>query len=785
MGLALSAYLVACIGPQFDSVHFYDPGWYGGKIEYDFGRLPQEYNIPGWNNELVRAGTNSADEVLYSTDIDGLADQIYSPNEPKQEIFHSIGNRDSEEEFWYGSPNHQYWNRQKVRVHHARNLEASGQFREANRAYQSLSASLNLESFVRDRQELIDAGCQPKTKGYAEYLRLRYLMEFGLADRIDRAAKSMAKLDADERIKPHIAYALADDAVPTKPGEILTSATRSRAYAAVAKKYPKSKRAEPALIMAARNSFEAKDWAGGMEYVSILQKQFPHTRFQDNIEGWQGSYRLAKGDWYGAISHYVRQSKSKNPREARKGYMELAHFADIGGKRVEGIIHLLHARSLSITQHQRENASKEIRDVFQNLDAKGLERLQERIAEDAVLLQSYLSFRMSDTAMNPKSERRLLRYVSRSLAKLDSFPRSFATELSELEYRAGLYSDALQHAKRGQKAPFPFNVKAQFIVGSSLERLGNHSGAMQTYEALIRRDSPKYIQMSAMEHLALLNEKHGDAARAYELYRDLGHRDDVSFLVDSELTPNQIHRLIERSSDHQERSILKFSLAMRYFRREQYSEAKAALRSLPQELRIYRGLSGPTYVSIYKDLWFDPDAAIPPIDPMQDVLTMEKLRKSAERARTQESRAEALYSMIRFTHSKRNLIFYSPGLWFGGRSSSYGLYWNKQINKGEFDRIALRGAFEQECEAQTAKFCKELIRRCPESSLVPKAMYTAGVSLYRLSNFNSYWRTTGDHLNNTAIKYMRRLAQEYPKHELAKNAKKYADVWSGEEQPEY
>jgi hypothetical protein len=220
---------------------------------------------------------------------------------------------------------------------------------------------------------------------------------------------------------------------------------------------------------------------------------------------------------------------------------------------------------------------------------------------------------------------------------------------------------------------------------------------------------------------------------------------------------------------------------MRYFRKGEYGVARQVLERLPKEVRMDYASEIATYMTRYGA----EEKKVAPIDALTDVVTMQRLRRQAESARNQETRGKAIYAMAQYTHNRRNLMFYSVALWEGSRSTMYPIFWNDVINKGKFAKIAHDSAYEHECDAQTLKFCKEVVRRCPNSTVVPDALYTAGVSAESLSRFNGYWEGFNDHLLTQASRIMKRVAREYPHHALAKSARKYGEEFAEDRKPKY
>ncbi len=755
LGIVTSGILVACIGPNYASVHFYSD-WRGGS-KIDYGRVPQEIMVSGWNLESIRDGS------VYNVGIPEFVDFEYwsiADEYPKKDTY--FENVDQIEAFRHA-------------IHHARNLELHGKYQAAINVFRASSRANRIQSFAQERQELLLIG--PNKKGFQEYLKQRYLVEFGGTAAKVNARKAIEALDIDSNLKPFVAYTLAGKAID-----------KSKAYLAVADQYPHSFRAESALIMAGRAlveyTAEARDDQVAKLIFERLLKQFPQTRFRSNIEGWLGRIELADYHTDKAIAHYIKQSKSKIPHESWKGHQALAEIAVKEGRPANAAIHWLYQRALDDDIHFRYLASKQIREAFGGFSGKDARIVQSKIQRSPELLASYLDFRVEDTNLNPKDERNLLAYISSCLAHLPHVDKSVYARMAQLHYNSGRYSKALNSARRATNVRGEVGQRALYVKAASLARLGRKREAISAYEALYRSSAPKYLHQGCAEPLALLCEETGNYPRAFELYRDIGYHEDAAFIADSVLTPAQLSRLVGKQEPGDKRNILNYTLAMRYFRRGQYEQARSILAKMPVDLRKRKGLNYKEFKDYIGTVYFD-DMPKKEIDPLDDVLTLQRLRRQAEHANTQSARATALYKMVQFTHSRRTLMFYSAGLWKGGRADVFGLYWNKKINKGRSDELALKGAMEHEVDAQTVKLCRELVDRCPRSRLVPKALYTAGVSADRLCSLNSWWREQRIPVVNQSIGFFKKLYKRYPHDPLAKDARKFAEEFAFELKPDF
>lgn len=760
-GVLISCVLIACIGPNFDSVHFYDDNGQMKK-KVDYGRVPQEVMVTGWNQEYRRDGSEydtGIPEFLDFSDVD-LADEAKKDMDRWERTI-------SIESF-------------RTTVHHARNLEIRGQFQDAIAAFRNVSHASRIRSFARERQELLNLGAEKQ--GYNEYLRQRYLIEFGSELVKANATKAIALLKTDPVFKPYVAYTLACAA------KYDSRNSESDGYLEVAKKYPASLPAESAMIMAARAQVERSNDEisdkGAEAIFSKLLTKYPNSRFRSNIEGWRGANEMHQKHVTEAITHYVRQSHSSIPHESWKGHQALAEIAQSDGRLADAAIHWLYQRSLGDDLHFKYDSARQLRFAFNGFSAKDARLVQLKVRSNEKLLSSYLDFRLEDTSLSPQDEQNLLAYISTALARLPHVNRNIYARLAQIHYNSGRYNRALTLARKARSAPGELGNRARYIEAASLARMGNRRAAIKSYEALYRSNPPKHLRQGTAEALALLDEEAGNYIRAFELYTDIGYDSDAAFIADSVMSPAQLARVVRSYKRGDERNALNYTLAMRYFRKGQYEQARQVLIHMPVDLRKRKGLNFTEFKHYLSVIYFE-KAPAKEIDPLDDVVYLQHLRGQAEGAKTQSTRAKAIYAMAQYSHSRRNLMFYSAGLWHGTRADMFGLYWNTQINKGRSNAFALQGALEHECDAQTMKLCEELVRRCPHSRLVPKALYTAGVSAESLGRFNSWWERHRMPMVRKAIGFMTKLVRKYPHNELAKPAKKYADEFVSELKPDF
>lgn len=778
--------LPACYGDLVESVHFYGAEAYG-STKIDFGRVPQEVMIAGWNLEPKRGGTAygtsfpDAFESDYLESEDDAGDTVWgsdSQDFAKWNPYMDTGRPDPK---WHD-------------LHRARNLESEGKFKAALEAYAALAKNEATQSFVQDRREiLVDKGLGRSTKGLQEYLRLTYLMEFGTG-MWEPSVKALAKLEVDPRLKPNWEYQLAVAGVG-KP-----QFDQAAQFQAVAKAYPSDPRAESAYVMAGRTydagPFGELDdaakvrWQKRLQVFDELLAKYPRTRFRWSVYGWRGGWLVRQGQVEAAMGEYQKQSRSPIPLQAFRGHRDLALLAARDGRRAAAARHYLQARVLDVSWPRKGDVTLKLRQTFRDLKAAEVRQMQAEVSRDPELLRSYMDFRLEYTKLEPADERHLLRFASQSLQKMRKADPGVLARVAQLSYNVGDYRAALATAQRVGRASKDIWGRARFAEAGSLARLGRPHEAMTLYSRLFADSPAEYLRVASGEALALLEEKYGDPVRAFHIYRDIGYLRDVAFMADSGLSIPQLKRAIVRYKGA-ERKSFDYALAMRYFRKEQYAEATAILKKLDFATRAHKGadreMSEADWEFPDKDFAPKQGEIGPPCpeDALSHVRDMAKLRAEAESAKDQERRAAALYALGTYVYDHGDLLFYSAGLWRLARADTYVLYWNGNVNKGESHRKAVATGHEHERFSQAIRLYEELVARCPRSSYVAKALYMAAVCCEKFSRMNTWWRANSLPERKKASRYMQRVATEYPHHELAKAAAKFAQEFKYLTNPDF
>lgn len=748
-----------------DSVHFYSRLDSDAKI--DFGRAPIGVRMVGWTNEPERGGT-----------------------------INTSGWDFAEPDRWDSG-----WNYSQNRIKtKARSLEVAGDFQGALARYKMLWAKPGMAAFVKDREELYRQATDKKNPAFQQYLRGRYLIEFGEPARGFEQLNSIT--NAPKYLVPHLIYAKAEQNRKNRDAA-------ANAYMAAYFANRKSPRAESALIMAARSllqvdpkpSASSEQIAKGERILNRLLNEFPETRFRHNATGWLGRCALLSGNLSKAASLYSRQSKSTNPEEAWIGFGSLADVCFASGRNDDGTVALLRQWGLKGSAANHIQGAQLLAEKFESLTPEQAKKVQGKIRSNPELLDAYIGFRIEHTELSPVQESNLMTFATSALDSMKNPPSSLTSRVAQINYNAGRYGSAQLLARNALnlKGDAESLARARYVLAGSLARSGKNKEAIREGEKLLQPAVPGYLRQGAAEFLALQYERHGDPLKAMDIYIGLGYEYDAAFLADARLTPDQLKKYLARSPKYASRSLisrdnyynyfssylyskpggptrdaLRYTLGMRYLRQEKYPEARQAFLKVKKGTRVNWGMQSKARKEMTdSDGSLGWDKAPRVQDPILIVDKLEGLTRKSKSAKNANDRAQAIYDKAAYIYKERNLLFYSPALWQGSRAFMFDYFWNQDVN-GPADKAALdQHLNEHECLAQSMRLCEELVQKYPKSPLVPKALYTAALSAERLSNLNTTWRLRGVPLLQKAVNRLDRLTKEYPNDPLAKPAAKY------------
>ena len=512
-------------------------------------------------------------------------------------------------------------------------------------------------------------------------------------------------------------------------------------------------RREPALIMAARTLLDERgvptstQVARARTTLLTLLREFPNSRFRWNASGWLARCDLLAGSKVDAMVGYLRQ------------YSEARGYED------------------------RVASLSSLRRVFGKLSQADGVALRERILKDGALLQPYLDYRLyhgaptavAEDGMPAKPTKAwmkelggLVAFANEVLAKQPTTVIQGATyaRLAELSYNLGDYANAASNAKKSIALPSDRRDLATFVLAGSQKKLGVPAEATKTLDGFETKFAGSYLVNSALELRALLAEGRRDWFSALAIYRKLGYDQDIAYLLDIRIPTAQLG---DKNDDQ-----IKFAYGMRLLREAKFPVAKSVFASMPSETRKKIGHVGSTgYARDEKSAY----------DQIQDPVTT---ASDWERLSEAKNTPQGAYDLASYYYTHRNLLLYNANLWDGSREVFLSYFWNSAIATTDDENAVVSHHHEHECLYVARKQCLDVVKTHPDSDVAPLALYRAACASRRLATMNGWWRERDkkEDLWQSAIDLMTRVSARYPNHPLAKNAKKYADVFRSERKGE-
>ena len=680
----------------------------------------------------------------------------------------------------------------RLREREAISKQAAGDLGTLRRLWQGFAARFGTSGTVRDRLEVL---AHPRPPSDSTALR-RYLAALdkleGPSTGWNEARAEFATLHADTTLprwlREHAAYqraaALAQwlnykEAIPLWKAQIL--------------QFPEGEKREAALLMIARACLLHKGIPEGVRTgraaAEQLLRAFPKTRFRVAARGLVARADLEDRHYETAATAYctlndgdsivdVRRRAGKTPQEPRLRTLQLVAY--------------LHALN-NATDHRAYYRA--VQGVSRSLalfkPATGKVFL-ERLVGDPSLAAPYFYFRLYHCDNKPADFERLVRLADRIAVK-EALPPVVRVRLAELYYQNDAFGRAASWASTATQNPDAgIRGRALYVRAGSRYRQSRFDSTRTDLERILAQCPTSNVRHAARELLAIVAERQGDFPTALDQFFTLDYRDDYAYLIDARIPIPTLESYWQTHSAH--RDLLAYSLALRHLRLEHWDEAKRWLERVPEKsYALFVGRT--TRDSGWEDSFSEQGA-----NPKKVLASLSHLWRAAQKARGAEAKAAANYAYARAYYTQGLLQLYNAPLWQGERMWSFIMNWNKDIATPADDRAVQRYMYQHEVYAHTRQLCLGIVRRYPNSSTAPTALYRAACAAERLNNLNEWWRADEngwweyaddgqtkksrrqrplkDH-NQEASHLMARLARDYPNHPLAKPARKYAAVFVG------
>lgn len=653
--------------------------------------------------------------------------------------------------------------------------EDAKQWGEARKAYEQVARRFRWTGSLRDRVEVlrqVEAMKPPPAPQFASalsfYLRGVALCEEEKLTEAQGIFQSVRANRAAGFLRPHALYQLAS--LEYEWGHHPRAVA---IYQQLLREFAQTVKREAALIMIARCGLfpsdpKARRMEAGKKALEQLVEEFPQTRFRRSVLGLRARLHYLAKQYHEALPIYftlgdlpsVETVCSEMPRR-EQGKVRVRLLAE-------------YLRRLSNAGNFEEYRSAvdcidRTRKLLSPTDAYRFSRLLLRQSD---LAAPYIYYRLYHCGNDPADLANLARLADAIAGKARSpyysLPPMVEVRLAEVYYQQRQYGKALRWANRAMR-PRPFD-RALFVRGAALHKLKRYRAALADFNELMRRFPNSPLRHGAREELAILHEIVGDLGRALELYFALGYRADIAFLLDARMTTREIETFVTRHPRHPQVDLIAYSLGLRYLREERWRQSERWLKRVPRA-RYEKYSKG-------RREW----AARASPDPLTAAHDLEALQRAGAVARSADEKAAALYRYASYYYTHGNLLLYNSALWQQERELAFDFWWNADHATRQDNTAARNHMYSHEVYARAKKICLMIARRYPHSPVAPQALYRAACCARWLANFNAWWSDDNkrhDHWDQ-AIQLMREVDRRYPHHPLARDARKFAEVFEKE-----
>jgi outer membrane protein assembly factor BamD (BamD/ComL family) len=639
----------------------------------------------------------------------------------------------------------------------------------------------------------------------------------------DEVEAKLKTIESDPNLADNAAYLRAAGVYNAgRPGDAL------EAFESVAAKYPGGEKREAALYMAGRLALESSAsyagegetatsteacrdecrdefWTRSRKNFLKLIESYPRGRYASDARGWLAYLDLRVGDKAGALVEYYRLLGDASDESGRDLAVRslrltrgLANDSDMDS--VERELEDEPRAALAYAYHNVYSYSQSYYLNVPELADDGL--YGDSQSDDARRWEEHEESELRESAER-KELKRAADFASRVLRRNAGagFGGAFLVRLAESQFELGETKQALEAARRALASGLEADERGQamWVEGASEYRLKNYAAARRTLTRLTEEFPRGDLARRARVLLATAAEDSGDLSGALEQYLALGYDPDVTYFVDVLLTPDQLAAFVAAHEASPRRDELLYSLGLRYMRAGRYAEARAAFSRVRTSVDDYSLLSrerhfsadetGPIHpkLNFRHDFWEEDveseystwsdankdtragrDTRVYADWLLRDTQTLsdlERLRGEIDRARDNESKAEAMYQLASYFY-EGELLFYNPALWRGMRAEMIGSL--SEMAYRSPDEAQAVWLYEQEHEgaARAVALYLEVVRLYPKTRAARDSLYTAILCHHQLSEFNGYWRTmygNGLHAGAALVTYgdLRRAYPDY------------------------
>jgi TolA-binding protein len=571
----------------------------------------------------------------------------------------------------------------------------------------------------------------------------------------------------------------------------------AKAFATMARFYPRSEKREAALFMAALaamktsrayipasgNSYGVDDWnkastdQAWRDAFAAFQKVidgYPSGGYFNDARAWQAYLHLRAHDRAAALTQYYRllaDSHDENARTEAAFSLTLVRSSATNEEmmRVEKDLANEPQAALAYAYHNIYNHSIDPGPAEPPYNEETIKDSKGQVDYEAQRRREEASRRNWENKRADISHKELMRTLEFSKSLIANYPKlsvggAFALRAAQASEELDDNNAAVQFARRALQSRLGGDDRAQALwtVGVAEHRLHHFDRARKSLSELVHDYPKSQLIEGSRRELAMIAEDAGDIDAALEQYIALDYRLDEAYLVDYLMTPEQLAAFIQKHPDSPRQNEFTYALGVRYLRDNRWDDARKTLARVQTDRDVrYNyycstcGCDGNKTINCNDPKVGDFEVhengtvkmQIPSALVMRDVQTandLEALQRAADRAVGDEARAETLYQYASYQYEASSLLFYnplaSPGYYQLGEFAGEGKY-----RATSESQILFSAQQQHDRLARALKTYLQVAEQFPHTRAARDALYTAAVCHERLSNYNPYWRIIYEH----------------------------------------
>lgn len=345
------------------------------------------------------------------------------------------------------------------------------------------------------------------------------------------------------------------------------------------------------------------------------------------------------------------------------------------------------------------------------------------------------------------------------------------TQLSTIEDRAGHADRAVQLAAQAlRRSPQRQDAdEARWAHALALHHAGRTQDGLREYERVADEALLPRMRAGAHEAAAVLSERLRDYPNALRHYFALEYRDDYAYVADCLATEADLRAFLKRFPSHPQCNLIRYSIGFRQLRAGKYDAAARTFSAL-----------GPWLQTAEQSFAAETAKGKPRMPPLEAARRLASLQRQEQTARSRTTQARAAYAAGQLMFRQRHLLFYNNALWQGARTWALDLHSPQNLEDSHAGLSPAEEAtyrrYQEEHAAlfQALQVFRRVADRYPGTPEAPRALYSAALCYSFLPSLERFWTNRKDlNYEREGIRLYRRLQREYPHDPLAAAAAKF------------